>query len=103
MRSLVDPYCKVKSTSQWKSSVASVAMPPLPPLVQYYFESVMKFTQRWSEKLTTTTTTTTTTTIIIIIIIMGRYYPNGSIAKNGQNPETNPGDLRRLAVTQTPV
>ena len=28
---------------------------------------------------------------------------NDSIAKNGQNPETSPGDLRRLAVTQTPV
>ena len=25
------------------------------------------------------------------------------LAKNGQNPETSPGDLRRLAVTQTPV
>ena len=33
----------------------------------------------------------------------GRNYPNDSIAKNGQNPEMNPGDLRRLAVTQTPV
>ena len=31
------------------------------------------------------------------------YYPNGSIAKNGQNPDTSPGDLKRLAVTQTPV
>ncbi len=30
-------------------------------------------------------------------------YPNDSIAKNGQNPETSPGDLRRLAVTQTLV
>ena len=29
--------------------------------------------------------------------------PNDSIGKNGQNPETSPGDLRRLAVTQTPV
>ena len=29
----------------------------------------------------------------------GRDYPNDSIAKNGQNPETSPGDLRRLAVT----
>ena len=29
-------------------------------------------------------------------------YPNDSIAENGQNPETSPGDLRRLAVTQTP-
>ena len=28
---------------------------------------------------------------------------NDSIAENGQNPETSPGDLRRLAVTQTPV
>ena len=33
----------------------------------------------------------------------GRDYPNDSIAKNGQNPETSPGDLRRLAVIQTPV
>ena len=33
----------------------------------------------------------------------GRDYPNDRIAKNGQNPETSPGDLRRLAVTQTPV
>ena len=30
-------------------------------------------------------------------------YPNDSIAENGQNPETSPGDLRRLAVTQIPV
>ena len=28
---------------------------------------------------------------------------NDSIAKNSQNPETSPGDLRRLAVTQTPM
>ena len=28
---------------------------------------------------------------------------NDSIAKNGHNPETSPGNLRRLAVTQTPV
>ena len=33
----------------------------------------------------------------------GRDYPNDSTAENGQNPETSPGDLRRLAVTQTPV
>ena len=33
----------------------------------------------------------------------GWDYPNDSIAKTGQNPETSPGDLRRLAVTQTPV
>ena len=32
-----------------------------------------------------------------------RDYPNDSIAENGQNPETSPGDLRRLAVTQSPV
>ena len=32
----------------------------------------------------------------------GRDYPNDSIAEDGQNPETSPGDLRRLAVTQTP-
>ena len=29
--------------------------------------------------------------------------PNDSTAKNGQNPETSPGDLQRLAVAQTPV
>ncbi len=34
---------------------------------------------------------------------MVRDHPNDSITKNGQNPETSPGDLRRLAVTQTPV
>ena len=33
---------------------------------------------------------------------MDRDYPNGSIAENGQNPEKNPGDLRRLAVSRTP-
>ena len=32
-----------------------------------------------------------------------RDYPKDSIAKNGQNTEKSPGDLRRLAVTQTPV
>ena len=32
----------------------------------------------------------------------GRDYPNDNIAKNGQNPETSPGVLRKLAVTQTP-
>ncbi len=37
--------------------------------------------------------TTTTTTIIIMI----------KITENGQNTEKSPGDLRRLAVTQTPV
>ena len=30
-------------------------------------------------------------------------YPNDSIAEDDQNPETSLGDLRRLAVTQTPV
>ena len=33
----------------------------------------------------------------------GRDYPNDSIAENGQNPKTSTGDLRRLAVTQTPM
>ena len=33
----------------------------------------------------------------------GRDYPNDSIAEDCQNPDTSPGDLRRLAVTQTPV
>ena len=33
----------------------------------------------------------------------GRDYPNDSITENGQNTEKSPGDLRRLAVTQTAV
>ena len=33
----------------------------------------------------------------------GRDYPNNSIIKIGQNTEKSPGDLRRLAVTQTLV
>ena len=33
----------------------------------------------------------------------GRDYSNDSIAENDQNPEKSPGDMRRLAVTQTPV
>ena len=30
-------------------------------------------------------------------------HPNDSIIENGQNTEKSPGDLRKLAVTQTPV
>ena len=30
-------------------------------------------------------------------------HPNDSIIENGQNTKKSPGDLRRLAVTQTPV
>ena len=30
-------------------------------------------------------------------------HPNNSITENGQNTEKSPGDLRRLAVTQSPV
>ena len=30
-------------------------------------------------------------------------HPNDSIIDNGQNTKKSPGDLRRLAVTQTPV
>ena len=30
-------------------------------------------------------------------------HPNHNIIKNGQNSEKSPGDLRRLAVTQTPL
>ena len=30
-------------------------------------------------------------------------HPNDSIIENSQNTKKNPGDLRRLAVTQTPV
>ena len=32
-----------------------------------------------------------------------RYYPEYRIIKIGQNTEKSPGDLRRLAVTQTRV
>ena len=32
-----------------------------------------------------------------------RDHPNYSIFENGLNTEKSPGDLRRLAVTQTPV
>ncbi len=34
---------------------------------------------------------------------MSEDHPNDSIIENGQTTEKNPGDLRRLAVTQTPV
>ena len=34
---------------------------------------------------------------------MSRDYPDNSIIKIGQNTEKSPGDLRRLAVTQTPT
>ena len=34
---------------------------------------------------------------------ISRDYPDYSIIKIGQNTEKNLGDLRRLAVTQTPV
>ena len=34
---------------------------------------------------------------------MGGDHLNDSIIKISQNTEKNPGDLRRLAVTQTPV
>ena len=30
-------------------------------------------------------------------------HPNNNIIEDGQNTEKSPGDLRRLAVTQTPV
>ena len=33
----------------------------------------------------------------------GRDYQNDSIAEDDHNTETSPGDLRRLAVTKTPV
>ena len=35
--------------------------------------------------------------------LKNREHPNYSIAKIGLNTESNPRDLRRLAVTQTPV
>ena len=34
---------------------------------------------------------------------MSGDHPNNSIIENGQNTEKSPGDLRRLAVTQSPV
>ena len=34
---------------------------------------------------------------------MDRDYPSDSISEKGQNPETSHGDLRKLAVTPTPV
>ena len=34
---------------------------------------------------------------------MGGDNPNDNIAEDGQNTEMSPGDLRRLAITQTPV
>ena len=34
---------------------------------------------------------------------VGGRHPNDSIIENGQNTKINSGDLRRLAVTQTPV
>ena len=34
---------------------------------------------------------------------MSGDHPNYYIIENGQNTEKSPGDLRRLAVTQTPV
>ena len=34
---------------------------------------------------------------------MGENQQNDSIIENSQNTENCPGDLRRLAVTQTPV
>ena len=33
----------------------------------------------------------------------GRDYSNDSVTENDQNLETSPGDLRRLAVNQTPM
>ena len=34
---------------------------------------------------------------------MSGNHPNYSIIENGQNTEKSPGELRRLAVTQTPA
>ena len=34
---------------------------------------------------------------------MSGDHPNYYIIENGQNTEKSPGDLRRLAITQTPV
>ena len=34
---------------------------------------------------------------------VGGNHPNYNIIENGQNTEKSPGDLRRLAVTQSPV
>ena len=34
---------------------------------------------------------------------MNRDYPDNSIAKLGQNIKNSPGNMRRFAVSQTPV
>ena len=34
---------------------------------------------------------------------MSENHPNDNIIENSQNTEKSPGDLRRLAVTQTPL
>ena len=34
---------------------------------------------------------------------MSGDHPNYSIIEDGQNTENNPGDFRRITVTQTPV
>ena len=49
--------------------------------------------------------------VTIIPIVIGDFgswrtsgdYPNDNIIEDGQNTETSLGDLRRHAVTQTPV
>ena len=54
-----------------------------------YLDLVSEFKKLWNMKVT--------------IGPIVRDYANYTIAENGQNPETSPGNLRRLAVIQTPV
>ena len=39
----------------------------------------------------------------LVDLEVGGDHPNYYIIENGQNTEKSPGDLGRLAVTQTPV
>ena len=41
--------------------------------------------------------------LLICLSIKNLFLGNDSIAEDCQNTEPSPGDLRRLAVTQTPV
>ena len=59
-----------------------------------YLDLATELKKLWNMKVTIVP-------IVIGALGTGRDYPNDSIAKNDQNPETSPRDLRRLAVTQT--
>ena len=76
-----------------------------------YLELAIKLKKRWNMKMTTVpiviggfgTITKGLLKGLEEVGWTGREYPNDSIAENGPNPETSPGDVRRLAVTQNPV